>query len=105
MELGYTGVAYYRPIKGVISDTDRCSISLFTLSSLLKATPALSAVVVTIAVDNAISAAALNSAKPVLKTADLIATPLLNQMAFNQTCTKCLRCILLMKNCFFFFSI
>ncbi|KAK1272334.1 hypothetical protein QJS04_geneDACA012654 [Acorus gramineus] len=43
MELGYTGVAYNRPIKGVISDTDRCSISLFTLSSLLKATPALSA--------------------------------------------------------------
>ncbi|KAK1269321.1 hypothetical protein QJS04_geneDACA008230 [Acorus gramineus] len=32
-------------IKGVISDADRYSISLFTLSSFLKATPALSTVV------------------------------------------------------------
>ncbi|KAK1286943.1 hypothetical protein QJS10_CPB20g00788 [Acorus calamus] len=106
MELGYAGVAYNRPIKGVISDADRCSISLFTLSSLLKAAPALSTAVrfhrellgvpldapfrqctrVTVAVDNAISAAALNSANPVLKTYDLVAARPLNQIAFDQTC-------------------
>ncbi|KAK1290850.1 hypothetical protein QJS10_CPB18g00350 [Acorus calamus] len=44
-EFGYTGVTYNHPIKGFISAAGRCSISLFTLSSLLKASPTLSATV------------------------------------------------------------
>jgi hypothetical protein len=42
MELGYTGITYNRTIKGVMSDRDRCSISLLILSSLLKLAPSLS---------------------------------------------------------------
>ncbi|KAI3937487.1 hypothetical protein MKW98_018786 [Papaver atlanticum] len=42
MELGYSGVAYNRCMKGVMSDNDRCTIYVFPLSSLLKASPTLS---------------------------------------------------------------
>ncbi|THU61018.1 hypothetical protein C4D60_Mb07t18850 [Musa balbisiana] len=43
MELGYAGVAYDRPFRGVLSDADHCKIAPFPLSSLLKAAPALAA--------------------------------------------------------------
>ncbi|GFY99219.1 polymerase/histidinol phosphatase-like protein [Actinidia rufa] len=39
MELGYTGVAYNRTIKGVMSESDRCATALFSLSSVLKTRP------------------------------------------------------------------
>ncbi|KAK3001778.1 hypothetical protein RJ639_022498 [Escallonia herrerae] len=42
MELGYTGLAYTRTIKGIMSKFDRCSTPLFHLSSLLRLSPSLS---------------------------------------------------------------
>ncbi|RWR76874.1 hypothetical protein CKAN_00533700 [Cinnamomum micranthum f. kanehirae] len=106
MELGYSGVAYNRTIKGVMSESDRCQIPLFPLSSLLKAAPALSSTVrfhrellgvrldspfrqytrLTVAVETAIHASALNSGNPILKTYDLVAVRPLNQAAFDQAC-------------------
>ncbi|XP_058109916.1 uncharacterized protein LOC131253107 isoform X2 [Magnolia sinica] len=106
MELGYTGIAYNRSIKGVMSDSDRCTIPLLPLSSLLKLAPTLSTTVrfhrellgvpldspfrqytrLTVAVDSAAHAAALNSGNPVLKTYDLVAVRPLNQVAFDQVC-------------------
>ncbi|PQQ11316.1 uncharacterized protein Pyn_22166 [Prunus yedoensis var. nudiflora] len=41
LELGYSGVAYNRTIKGVMSDRDRCSIPLLTIASFLKHSPLL----------------------------------------------------------------
>ncbi|CAB4312987.1 unnamed protein product [Prunus armeniaca] len=41
LELGYSGVAYNRMIKGVMSDRDRCSIPLLTIASFLKHSPLL----------------------------------------------------------------
>ncbi|KAL6011166.1 hypothetical protein ACLOJK_001610 [Asimina triloba] len=106
MELGYCGVAYNRCIRGVMSDSDRCTIPLLPLSSLLKAAPTLSFAVrfhrdllgvpvdspfrqykrLTVSVDSAAHAAALNSGNPVLKTYDLVAVRPLNQAAFDQAC-------------------
>ncbi|KAF8397585.1 hypothetical protein HHK36_016505 [Tetracentron sinense] len=106
MELGYTGIAYNRSIKGVMSDSDRCTISLFPLSSLLKAAPTLSTSVkfhrdllgvplnspfrqytrLTVSVDSSVQACSLNSGNPVLKTYDLVAVRPLNQNAFEQAC-------------------
>lgn len=107
MELGYTGVAYNRSIKGVMSESHRCSISLFPLSSLLnrlsppsvefhrsllgvpKATPFRQYTRLTVLVDSSVQAAALNSGNPVLKTYDIVAVKPLNQMAFEQACRTC----------------
>ncbi|KAA8543971.1 hypothetical protein F0562_021852 [Nyssa sinensis] len=106
MELGYTGVAYNRTIKGVMSELDRCSISLFPLSSLLKLAPSLSASVklhrdllnvplstpfrqytrLTVLVDSPAQALALNSGNPILKSYDIVAVRPLNQNAFEQSC-------------------
>lgn len=108
MELGYTGIAYNRTIKGVMSDHDRCSIPLFTLSSLLNVAPFLSSSVnlhrdllgvprsspfrqytrLTVCVDNASQSQALNSGNPVLKTYDVVAVRPLNQNAFDHACEK-----------------
>ncbi|OMO91387.1 hypothetical protein COLO4_18417 [Corchorus olitorius] len=108
MELGYTGIAYNRTIKGVMSDRDRCSIPLLTLSSLLKAAPFLSSSVnlhrdllgvprfspfrqytrLTVCVDNASQSQALNSGNPVLKTYDIVAVRPLNQITFDHACEK-----------------
>ncbi|XP_017231632.1 uncharacterized protein LOC108205993 isoform X2 [Daucus carota subsp. sativus] len=107
MELGYTGIAYNRSIKGVMSESHRCSISLFPLSSLLKrlsppsvefhrsllgvpkATPFRQYTRLTVLVDSSVQAAALNSGNPVLKTYDIVAVKPLNQMAFEQACRTC----------------
>lgn len=45
MELGYSGIAYNRTIKGAMSESDRCTISPFPLSSLLNLSPSLSSIV------------------------------------------------------------
>ena len=108
MELGYTGIAYNRTIKGVMSDRDRCSISLLTLSSLLNIAPFLSSSVnlhrdllgvprsspfrqytrLTVCIDTASQSQALNPVNPVLKTYDIVAVRPLNQNAFDHACEK-----------------
>ncbi|WVZ04229.1 hypothetical protein V8G54_025035 [Vigna mungo] len=106
MELGYTGIAYNRTIKGVMSDQHRCSITSLTLSSLLNVLPSLSLSAnlhrsilgvplstpfrqytrLTVCVDSAIQAQALNSGNPILKTYDLVAVKPFNQTAFDLAC-------------------
>ncbi|CAI9287933.1 unnamed protein product [Lactuca saligna] len=106
MELGYTGVAYNRTITGVMSEVDRCSISLFPLSSVLKVSPSISTSVnlhrrllnvptstpfrqytrLTVVVDTPAQGSALNSGNPVLKTYDIVAVRPLKQDAFDQAC-------------------
>ncbi|XP_052179450.1 protein GAMETOPHYTE DEFECTIVE 1 [Diospyros lotus] len=106
MELGYSGAAYNRTIKGVMSESDRCATALFPLSSVLKLAPSLSAAVslhrrrlglpssspfrqytrLTVAVDSPAQASALNSGNPILKTYDIVAVRPLNQNAFEQAC-------------------
>ncbi|KAE8038959.1 hypothetical protein FH972_011418 [Carpinus fangiana] len=108
MELGYTGIAYNRTIKGLMSDHDRCCISLLTLSSLLKLAPSLSSSVnlhrdllgvplaspfrqytrLTVCAEGPSQAQALNSGNPILKTYDLVAVRPLNQAIFDQACEK-----------------
>ncbi|KAI3995285.1 hypothetical protein MKX01_032087 [Papaver californicum] len=106
MELGYSGVAYNRCMKGVMSDNDRCTIFLFPLSSLLKVSPTLSDSVkfhrellkvplntpfrqytrLTVTVENIVQAGVLNSGNPVLKTYDMVAVKPLNQTVFDHVC-------------------
>ncbi|XP_014490814.1 uncharacterized protein LOC106753508 [Vigna radiata var. radiata] len=106
MELGYTGIAYNRTIKGVMSDQHRCSIAPLTLSSLLNVLPSLSLSAslhrsilgvplstpfrqytrLTVCVDSATQAQALNSGNPILKTYDLVAVKPFNQTAFDLAC-------------------
>ncbi|KAK2980281.1 hypothetical protein RJ640_024985 [Escallonia rubra] len=106
MELGYTGVAYNRTIKGVMSESDRCSTPLFPLSSLLRLSPSLSSAAalhrrllgtplsaafrqytrLTVCVDGPAQASALNSGNPILKSYDIVAVRPLNQSAFEQAC-------------------
>ncbi|KAL0003776.1 hypothetical protein SO802_011337 [Lithocarpus litseifolius] len=108
MELGYTGIAYNRTIKGVMSDHDRCSISPLTLSSLLNLVPSLSLSVnfhrdllgvpratpfrqytrLTVVAENHSQSLALNSGNPVLKTYDLVAVKPLDQTVFDDACDK-----------------
>ncbi|KAL2979555.1 hypothetical protein AAZX31_13G178800 [Glycine max] len=108
MEFGYTGIAYNRTIKGVMSDHHRCSISPLTLSSLLNVLPSLSLSAnlhrlllhvplstpfrqytrLTVCVDSASQAQALNSGNPILKTYDLVAVKPLNQIAFDLACER-----------------
>ncbi|OIT26076.1 PREDICTED: uncharacterized protein LOC109215732 [Nicotiana attenuata] len=106
MELGYTGIAYNRTIKGVMSESDRCSISLFPVSSIVKLAPSLASSVefrrkllnvpvsspfrqytrLTVMVDSSAQASALNSGNPILKTYDVVAVRPLNQLALEQAC-------------------
>ncbi|XP_060175173.1 protein GAMETOPHYTE DEFECTIVE 1-like [Lycium barbarum] len=106
MELGYTGIAYNRTFKGVMSESDRCNIPLFPLSSILKLSPSLSSTVefrrkllnvvvsspfrqytrLTVVVDSSSQASALNSGNPILKSYDIVAVRPLNQNAFEQAC-------------------
>ncbi|KAF4359280.1 hypothetical protein G4B88_024244 [Cannabis sativa] len=108
MELGYSGVAYNRTIKGVMSERDRCSIPLLTLSSLLKLSPSLASSVyfhrgllgvpkaspfrqytrLTVNADSPSQAQALNSGNPILKTYDLVSVRPLNQTIFDQACER-----------------
>ncbi|XP_010321713.1 uncharacterized protein [Solanum lycopersicum] len=106
MELGYTGIAYNRTFRGVMSESDRCCIPLFPLSSVLKLAPSLSSAVkfhrellnvpvsapfrqytrLTVLVDSSSQASALNSGNPILKSYDIVAVRPLNQQAFEQAC-------------------
>lgn len=108
MELGYSGVAYNRTIKGVMSDRDRCSVTLLTLSALLKVAPSLSSSVnfhrdllgvplaspfrqytrLTVCADTIAQCQVLNAGNPVLKSYDLVAVRPLNQSAFDHACEK-----------------
>ncbi|XP_004487049.1 uncharacterized protein [Cicer arietinum] len=108
MELGYTGIAYNRTMKGVMSDHHRCSISPLSLSSLLNVVPFLSSSAklhrdllgipsstpfrqytrLTVCVENPLQANALNGGNPVLKTYDLVAVKPLNQTAFDIACER-----------------
>ncbi|XP_075514148.1 protein GAMETOPHYTE DEFECTIVE 1-like [Primulina tabacum] len=109
MEFGYTGIAYNRTLKGVMSESDRCSAPLFPISSILKLVPsasALSAAVkfhrellnvsvsapfrqytrITVIVDSPSQVVALNVGNPILKSYDIAAVRPLNQNAFDQAC-------------------
>lgn len=106
MELGYTGIAYNRTMKGVMSDQHRCSISPLSLSSLLNIVPFLSSSArlhrdllgipfstpfrqytrLTVCVETPAQAQALNSGNPILKTYDLVAVKPSNQLAFDAAC-------------------
>lgn len=106
MELGYTGIAYNRTIKGVMSDQHRCAIAPLTLSSLLNVLPSLSLSAnlhrsllgiplstpfrqytrLTVCVENASQAQALTSGNPILKTYDVVAVKPFNQNAFDLAC-------------------
>ncbi|TQD99191.1 hypothetical protein C1H46_015201 [Malus baccata] len=108
LELGYSGIAYNRTIKGVMSDHDRCSIPLLKLPSLLKHSPLLHSSVnfhrdllgvprsspfrqytrLTVCAETPAQSQALNSGNPVLKTYDLVAVKPLNQSAFDLACEK-----------------
>lgn len=121
MELGYSGIAYNRTIKGVMSDRDRCSIPFLTLSTLLKLSPSLSSSVyfhrdllgvprnspfrqyrrLTVCCDNLSQAQALNSGNPILKTYDFVAVRPMNQSVFDQACEKLE--VRAFGNSFFFF--
>ncbi|XP_072976246.1 uncharacterized protein [Typha angustifolia] len=104
LELGYAGVAYDRPFRGVMADSDRCKISPFPISSLLKAAPSLASSAafhrgllgspldvpfrqysrITIAIDTAASLA--SSSNPLLRSYDIVAVRPLNQIAFDHAC-------------------
>ncbi|XP_023532173.1 uncharacterized protein LOC111794415 isoform X2 [Cucurbita pepo subsp. pepo] len=108
MELGYSGIAYNRTIKGVMSDKDRCTIPLLNVSSLQSILPTFSASLefhrnllgvprsspfrqytrLTICINSLQEILAVNSGNLVLKTYDLIAVKPLNQNAFEQACEK-----------------
>ncbi|XP_078429779.1 polymerase/histidinol phosphatase-like protein isoform X2 [Wolffia australiana] len=106
MELGFSGVAYNKTIRGVISDLERCKIVPFDLSSLLKVAPGLAVAAklhrellgastsssfrqytrLTAVVDSAQGASALSSGNAVLRSYHLVAARPLNQAAFDQIC-------------------
>lgn len=108
MELGYTGIAYNRTIKGVMSDQHRCSITTLSLSSLLNILPVLTSSAklhrdllgipsstpfrqytrLTVCVDNPSQAQSLNAGNPILKTYDLVAVKPSNQVAFDLACER-----------------
>lgn len=108
MELGYTGIAYNRTMKGVMSDKHRCSISPLSLTTLLNIVPFLSSSAklhrdllgvqsstpfrqytrLTVSVENPLQGNALNDGNPILKTYDLVAVKPLNQTAFDIACER-----------------
>ncbi|KAI5413315.1 protein GAMETOPHYTE DEFECTIVE 1 [Lathyrus oleraceus] len=108
MELGYTGIAYNRTMKGVMSDKHRCSISPLSLTTLLNIVPFLSSSAklhrdllgvqsstpfrqytrLTVCVENPLQGNALNDGNPILKTYDLVAVKPLNQTAFDVACER-----------------
>ncbi|KAL0310305.1 UNVERIFIED_CONTAM: protein GAMETOPHYTE defective [Sesamum calycinum] len=106
MELGYTGVAYNRTLKGVMSESDRCSTPLFPLSKLTPSSSAFFAAVkfhrerlnvavsssfrqytrLTVVVDISSQASALNAGNPIIRSYDIVAVRPMNQSAFDQAC-------------------
>ncbi|KAL5082451.1 hypothetical protein RYX36_010872 [Vicia faba] len=108
VELGYTGIAYNRTMKGVMSDKHRCSISPLSLTTLLNIVPFLSSSAklhrdllgvqsstpfrqytrLTVCVENPLQGNALNDGNPILKSYDLVAVKPLNQTAFDIACER-----------------
>ncbi|CAN1249074.1 Protein GAMETOPHYTE DEFECTIVE 1 [Linum perenne] len=108
MEFGYSGVAYNRTMKGVMSEHDRCSIPFLSFSSLLNVVPSLASSVtfhrellgvprntpfrqytrLTICVDSTAQAQVLNSGNPILKSYDVVAVKPANQIVFDHACLK-----------------
>ncbi|KAG8387761.1 hypothetical protein BUALT_Bualt02G0054900 [Buddleja alternifolia] len=106
MELGYTGVAYNRTLKGVMSESHRCSTALFPLSKLTPSSTSFFAAVkfhrdllnvavstpfrqytrLTVIVDIPSQASALNARNPILRSYDIVAVRPMNQNAFDQAC-------------------
>ncbi|XP_074290711.1 uncharacterized protein LOC141617411 isoform X2 [Silene latifolia] len=106
VELGYSGVAFNRTIKGAMSQSDGCTIPRFPISSLLKLHTSLSDAAsfhrrllgvpqndafrqytrLTVVVETDAQSSALNSGNPVLKTYDLVAVTPLNQSLFDHAC-------------------
>ncbi|GFP94867.1 ribonuclease p protein subunit p30 [Phtheirospermum japonicum] len=106
MELGYTGVAYNRTLKGVMSESDRSSTPFFPLSKLTPSSSSFFAAVkfhrellnvavsspfrqytrLTVIVDTSSQASALNAGNPVIKSYDIVAIRPMNQNAFDQAC-------------------
>ncbi|XP_039004448.1 protein GAMETOPHYTE DEFECTIVE 1-like [Hibiscus syriacus] len=102
MELGYTGIAYSRTIRGVMSDRDRCLIPLLPIAPFLScsvnfhrdllrvpiSSPFRLYTRLTVCIDTASQSQALNSGNPVLKTYDIVAVRSLNQNTFDHACEK-----------------
>ncbi|KAF5727418.1 polymerase/histidinol phosphatase-like putative isoform 1 [Tripterygium wilfordii] len=108
MELGYTGIAHNRTMRGVMSKRDQCTIQLLNVASLVKVAPYLASSVqlhrdllgvprtspfrqytrITVYADSVAQAQVLNSGNPILKTYDLVAVRPLNQSAFDYACEK-----------------
>ncbi|KAK6142056.1 hypothetical protein DH2020_013885 [Rehmannia glutinosa] len=106
MELGYSGAAYNRTLKGVMSESDRCSTLFFPLSKLTPSSSSFFAAVklhrellnvavsspfrqytrLTVIVDISSQASALNAGNPILKSYDIVAVRPMNQNAFDQAC-------------------
>lgn len=106
MELGYSGIAFNRSISGVISDSDRCTITTLPLQSLLEASPVLAETVrfhrkvlgvpvgetfkqytrVTVIVETMLQAAAINPHNPVLRGYDLVAIRPMDEQTFEHAC-------------------
>ncbi|KAL9232559.1 hypothetical protein vseg_007658 [Gypsophila vaccaria] len=106
VELGYSGIAFNRTIKGPMSQSHGCTIPRFPLSSLLNLHVSLSARAsfhrrllgvpenvpfrqytrLTVVVDSDAQSSALNSGNPVLKTYDLVAVRPSNQTLFDHAC-------------------
>ncbi|XP_012827930.1 PREDICTED: uncharacterized protein LOC105949185 [Erythranthe guttata] len=106
MELGYTGVAYNRTLKGVMSESHRCSTALFPLSKLIPTSSYFFAAVklhrdllnvavsapfrqytrLTVIVDIASQSSTLNAGNPILRSYDIVAVKPMNQNAFDQAC-------------------
>lgn len=106
MELGYSGIAFNRSISGVISDSDRCTITTLPLQALLEASPALAETVrfhrqvlgvpvgetfkqytrSTVIVETMLQAAAVNPLNPVLRGYDLVAVRPMDEQTFEHAC-------------------
>ncbi|KAL6516496.1 hypothetical protein OROGR_019801 [Orobanche gracilis] len=106
MELGYTGVGYNRTLKGVMSESDRCSIQFFPVAKLTPSSSSFFAAVkfhrellkidisspfrqytrLTVIVDNSSQGSALNAGNPILRSYDIVAVRPMNQNAFDQAC-------------------
>lgn len=113
MELGYTGVAYNRTLKGVMSESDRCSTPLFPISKLSPSSSSFFASVklhrellnvavsspfrqytrLTVIVDIPSQASTLNAGNPILRSYDIVAVRPMNQNAFDQACQTSEVCI------------
>ncbi|KAH6822080.1 polymerase/histidinol phosphatase-like protein [Perilla frutescens var. hirtella] len=106
MELGYSGVAYNRTLKGVMSESDRCSTGLFPISKLTPISSSFFASVkfhrellnvavsapfrqytrLTVIVDSQSQASTLNAGNPILRSYDIVAVRPSNQKTFDQAC-------------------